>query len=629
MRGSAAAMAVSSGARAAQDAVDQAPADVGGHFMHELPFGANRHADGRTRFRLWAPAQRQVLLLIEDEAPLPMQAVGDGVFEVETRCDAGTAYRYGLDDGSSVPDPAARAQRDGVHGASLVVDPLAYRWQHPRWRGRPWHETVIYELHAGACGGYAGVAERLPQLAALGVTAIELMPIAHCPGSRNWGYDGVLPYAPQADLGEPDRLKALVDAAHGLGLMVFLDVVYNHFGPDGNHLARYAPSFFRDDVSTPWGSAIDFREDAVRRYFTHNALYWLHEYRFDGLRFDAVHAITDCGWLDEAAREIRASIGDERHVHLVLENDDNTARHLRREATGGYDAQWNDDVHHALHVLLTGEDEGYYRNFADDPARHLARCLGEGFAYQGEFSPSHGRERGTPSAGLPPQAFVAFLQNHDQIGNRALGERLSVLADEEALHAAVALLLLMPQIPMLFMGEEWGSRTPFLYFTDHHGELAAAVRDGRRREFAHFASFGTAPERIPDPNDPGTFAASIPDAAAEDADRVRRWEGRYRHLLALRHEWLVPRLSDGRAHSHGACVRALAADVLGQKAVCARWQLCDGSRLTVATNLGGDSVGLEPPSGRLLYDSAPAATAQTPANRLPGRCTRVYLECGP
>jgi len=270
----------------------------------------------------------------------------------------------------------------------------------------------------------------------------------------------------------------LVDAAHGLGLMIFLDVVYNHFGPDGNYLGAYAPAFFRNDRHTPWGSAIDFGRREVRRFFTENALYWLMEYRFDGLRLDAVHAIGAPDWLDELAAEVRATVEPGRHVHLVLEHDGNAAHHLRN----GFDAQWNDDAHHVLHVLLTGEADGYYADYADRPAERLARCLAEGFAYQGEPSAYRkGELRGAPSADLPPTAFVLFLQNHDQIGNRPFGDRLTTHAQAEAIEAAVALQLLCPQIPLIFMGEEGASTTPFLYFTDHHGELARAVREGRRR----------------------------------------------------------------------------------------------------------------------------------------------------
>src|SRR5262249_34307849 len=346
------------------------------------------------------------------------------------------------------------------------------------------------------------------------------------PGRRNWGYDGVLPFAPAAAYGTPDDLKALVDAAHGYGLVMFLDVVYNHFGPDGNYLAAYAPQFFRNDISTPWGPAIDFRQPEVRRFFIENALYWLMEFRFDGLRFDAVHAISEPDWLDEMAAQVRATVERGRHARLGLAHAGNAASPL----AGDFDAQWNDDGHHALHVLLTGEHDGYYADYADGPASRLARVLAEGFAYQGEPSRHRGgKPRGTPSGHLPPTAFVLFLQNHDQIGNRALGERLTALADPAALEAAIALLLLCPQIPLLFMGEEVASPSPFLFFTDHNEELAAAVRAGRRREFASFTSFlARRGSVLPDPNAIETFERSIPKP---DPERGNAREKLYRELL--------------------------------------------------------------------------------------------------
>jgi len=335
----------------------------------------------------------------------------------------------------------------------------------------------------------------------LGFTAIELMPVAAFPGTRNWGYDGVLPFAPAEAYGTPDELKALIDRAHELGLMMMLDVVYNHFGPDGNYLSAYAPEFFRDEVHTPWGAAIDFRCHAVRRFFIENALYWIREFRFDGLRLDAVHAIEPKDFLVDLAREVRASTPG-RHTHLVLENDANDAELLR----DGFDGQWNDDFHHTVHVLLTGEGFGYYRDHVHDPAKRLARVLAEGFDYQGQTSQHRARARGSRSCDLSPASFVSFLQNHDQVGNRAGGERLIDLADEDALRAAIALLLLAPQIPLVFMGEEIGTRAPFLFFTDHGPRLAQAVREGRAREFA----FETHKE-MPDPNAIETFLASQPE----------------------------------------------------------------------------------------------------------------------
>ncbi|HEX4504857.1 MAG TPA: malto-oligosyltrehalose trehalohydrolase, partial [Alphaproteobacteria bacterium] len=451
-----------------------------------------------THFSLWAPGAHGVTLEIEGHAPLAMAPQAGGWHEAEAPAGPGARYRFRLPDGTLVPDPASRFQPDDVHGPSLVTDPDAYDWQCVSWLGRPWEEAVIYELHAGVMGGYAGVARRLPALARMGITAIELMPIAEVPGMRNWGYDGVLPFAPESSYGTPGELKALIDEAHALGLMVILDVVYNHFGPDGNWLPSYAPTFFREDLHTPWGAGIDFQREEVRRFFIENALYWLGDFRIDGLRLDAVHAISEPDWIDEMASEVRAAFPD-RQIHLVLENEGNVAEHMRRDVN----AQWNDDFHNVMHVLLTGESQAYYQDFAAEPAEKLARALAQGFIYQGEPSPHHnGAPRGNASADLPPTAFVTFLQNHDQIGNRALGERLTKLADPASLRAATALLLLCPQIPLIFMGDELGSTAPFLFFTDFHGDLADAVREGRRREFAKFPAFSDPAQRekIPDPN---------------------------------------------------------------------------------------------------------------------------------
>jgi maltooligosyltrehalose trehalohydrolase len=577
-----------------------------------LPFGANLVAPDRTHFRIWAPAQRSVSLTIAGRPHWPMTRNAEGWFDTEVDCGAGTRYRYVLQDGTPVPDPAARAQADDVHGASVVVDPAAYRWRRAEWRGRPWRDAIIYELHVGLLGGFSDVVHELPQLAEFGFTAIELMPIAEFPGARNWGYDGVLPFAPESSYGSPDQLKALIDAAHAHGLMIFLDVVYNHFGPDGNYLHLYAPQMFRDDVATPWGSTIDFRRHEVRRFFTENALYWLIEYRFDGLRFDAVHAISDPHWLDEMAAEVRRTVGPERQVHLVLENDDNTASHL----AGDFDAQWNDDGHHVLHVLLTGEHEGYYADYAAAPAARLARCLKEGFIYQGEPSAYRdGKWRGTTSAQLPPTAFVLSLQNHDQIGNRAFGERLTVLARPQALEAAIALQLLCPQMPLVFMGEEAASLSPFLFFTDHNPEIARAVREGRLREFARFARFSDPQHtaRIPDPNARETFERSRPEPHPADADKRANL---YRHLLVLRRSEIVPRL-DG--------AYALDASAVGPAAVLARWRMGDGAVLTLASNFAAEPVAIPAQTQRLLFSSSESAARAVRTGRLEPYSTVALL----
>jgi maltooligosyltrehalose trehalohydrolase len=586
-------------------------------FHRALPFGANLIGPNLTRFVFFAPAQHAVSLEVDGSSAFPMTPRPDGTFAVEVSCGAGTLYRYRLDSGLAVPDPASRAQSTDVHDWSEVIDPASYHWRTP-WRGRPWHEAVLYELHAGLLGGFRGVEKELPHLAALGVTAVELMPVNDFPGRRNWGYDGVLPYAPDAAYGSPDDLKALIDAAHAHGLMIFLDVVYNHFGPNGNYLASYAPQFFRDDLTTPWGPAIDFRRLEVRQFFTENAIYWLMEYRFDGLRFDAVHAISESDWLDEMAHAVRATIEPDRHVHLVLENEANAAGHLR----GDFDAQWNDDLHHVLHVMLTGEDEGYYEDYARDTAAKLARALAEGFVFQGEPSTHReGHSRGTPSADLPPSAFVTFLQNHDQTGNRAFGERLTVLSTPKAIEAAIALQLLAPQIPLIFMGEEDASKTPFCYFTDHHGALADAVRDGRRREFAKFPDFASPSrrEKIPDPNDMSTFAHSVPRPDPEHAAKRRAY---YRQLLAIRAAQIVHRLPGAQS---------IGATGIGTTAVLASWRLGDGAVLTLACNLGVTETTADPDLsdqdfGTLLFESEAGAAERARSGTIPPLTTVAFLD---
>ncbi len=410
--------------------------------------------------------------------------------------------------------------------------------------------------------------------------------------------------------GTPGELKALIDHAHGLGLMVFLDVVYNHFGPDGAYQHVYGGnSFFDAGKHSPWGAAIDFNRPEVRQYFIENAIYWLEEYRFDGLRFDAVHAYANADFADAMAQAIRRAVGMDRFVHLVMEHEGNIARHLR---PGLYDAQWADDTHHALHVLLTGESEGYYADYQDAAAK-LARSLSEGFSWQGEVN-HKGQPRGERTEGLPTTAFVICLQNHDQIGNRAMGERLTTLADPEALRAAQALLLLTPQIPLLFMGEETGTRAPFLYFTDHHDELADLVREGRRREFAGFAAFTDEKRRaqIPDPNAPATYELSRPDATDLDEEM----HAQLRVLLGLRHRHIIPRIPG--AMSQGA-------HALGETGVVARWTLGDGAELVLASNLGPRTLPIEATGGSVLFESHAGDAARVADGALPARSTVAFL----
>ena len=560
-----------------------------------MPFGAQR-AGGGTRFRLWAPACREVRLELGKNAERIVDMTPEDGGWHAARIEgvaAGTAYAFRLDNGARVPDPASRSNPWDVNEPSAVVDPRAFEWTDDAWRGRPWHEAVVYELHIGTFtneGTFAAAIERLDHLAQCGITALEVMPVADFPGARNWGYDGVLPFAPDAAYGAPDDFKRFVVEAHRRGLMVLLDVVYNHFGPEGNYLRLYAPQFFNPAHQTPWGAAINFdgeHAQTVRDFFVHNALYWIEEFHLDGLRMDAIHAMADDSpthIVSDIARAIAAGPGHDREVHLVLENDRNEAHFLGRGLGKAHaTAQWNDDWHHAAHVLLTGETDGYYCDYADATAHQLGRCLAQGFAFQGEASAHRGgAPRGEGSAHLPHEAFVAFLQNHDQVANNALGERLTVLAPAEALRLATATLILAPAVPLLFMGEEFGARTPFLFFCDFHGELAAAVREGRRNEFARFARFADpkARERIPDPNARATFEASKLRweelASPEHAVQLER----YRELLALRAAQIIPRLV---GPAHGSLHTAI-----GAGGVAVDWTLGDGSRLHLRANFSAE-----------------------------------------
>lgn len=541
-----------------------------------------------TRFALWAPDARSVSLTLQNGHSLAMQPQPDGWFVRTAPCPKGTRYRYCINDDYEVPDPASRSQDGGLEGYSVVIDTRDYSWQTPHWKGRPWHEAVIYELHVGALGGYAEVARLLPRLAQLGVTAIELMPLAQYSGHRNWGYDGVLLYAPHDTYGSPNALKQLIDQAHGLGLMVIVDVVYNHFGPQGNFLPGYAKAFFLEHSHTPWGARINYERREVRDFFIDNALMWLLNYRVDGLRLDAVHAINDSRFLHELAQQVRQHTAPDRHVWLNLENEFNQAFLLEED----YNAQWNDDGHNVLHVMLTGETDAYYAEFAHNKSEKLARCLSEGFIFQGQHD-RHGKARGEPSAHLPPSAFILFLQNHDQIGNRARGERLHQLCPAPALRAATTLLLLSPMIPLLFMGEETATPEPFLFFTDYTGELAQAVSDGRRKEFAHFITHGdhAPPDTLADPNQRETFERARPslNPAADDASRGAML-ALYTQLLRIRHQSIIPRLQGARA---------LGAHVLSAGAVAARWRMADNSVLQIAINLSD-----QPAAHTLVPDSA-------------------------
>jgi len=549
-----------------------------------MPFGAER-AEGGARFRLWAPARKSVELLLghDRERSVEMRAGTRGWHEIAMEnVPAGTPYAFRVDDDAPVADPASRSNPWGPGGRSVFVDPHSYEWHDEDWRGRPWGDAVVYELHVGAFtpeGTFAAASGKLDHLAHAGVTALEIMPVSQFPGARNWGYDGVLPFAPHASYGTPEDFKAFVDDAHERGIMVLLDVVYNHFGPEGNYLHRYAPQFFNEAHRTPWGAAINFdgeHSDVVRAFFVHNALYWIEEFHLDGLRLDAVHAIADDSprhVVREIAKAVADGPGRERHVHLVLENERNDAKLLER--TGAHaTAQWNDPWHHCVHVLCTGETSGYYGKFTRDTPRLLARSFAQGF-----------------DASLPSAAFMPFLQNHDQAGNRAFGERFSVLAPPEASRLAQAALLLAPQVPLLFMGEEIGAKAPFLYFCDFHDDLARAVREGRRKEFAAFPEFAAEEARasIPDPNAEATFLASKVDWDAANAGCLARVTA----LLALRREHIVPRLDDAP--------RAASFDARDPGGVMVDWTLADGSRLHLRANFSADAAAIPLAPGAMLH----------------------------
>jgi malto-oligosyltrehalose trehalohydrolase len=606
---------------------------------HSMPFGAECREDGRVRFRLWAPAARQVEISLEgtqESKRIALERREHGWFELVTNAaKPGDLYRFRIDREKEVPDPASRFQPRDVHGPSEVIDPRMFDWNDDAWRGRSWNEAVIYELHVGAFarpGTFSAVKNRLDYLAELGVTAIEVMPVSDFPGGRNWGYDGVFQFAPDSTYGRPEDLKELVQAAHERGIMVLLDVVYNHFGPEGNYLGVYAPQFFTDRHKTPWGKGINFdgaENRVVRDFFIQNALYWLTEFHFDGLRLDAVHAILDDSTPDiltELADTVRNRVGAERHVHLILENERNQARYLRRTEQcrpRTYNAQWDDDIHHALHVLITDEKDGYYFDYAKRPLDQLGRCLVSGFAYQGDVSLYRNGERhGESTEELPLTAFVSFLQNHDQIGNRAFGERIVTFADARAVRAAVEILLLAPSPPMLFMGEEFGTQTPFLFFCDFEKDLASAVTAGRRNEFARFARFSEPEARkgIPDPNAQSTFEASRLDWSDLEEPKHQDWLQFYRQLLKLRKEHIFPRLPS-------ACkieANYTAREDLG---LTTEWKFGDGSKLALIANLGADPLSsATAPNFPILYASKAVREDEIKQGSLPPWSVVWFLE---
>ena len=571
--------------------------------MRARQFGASLTGSGAT-FRLWAPAAKRVDLVLDQ--PHPMQRRDDGWFVADMPgTGAGTRYKFRIDDEIDVPDPASGFQPEDVNGPSEVIDHAHYQWLATDWRGRPWHETVLIEAHVGTFtreGTYRAMIDRLDHLVETGITALELMPLADFAGMRNWGYDGVLWYAPDSAYGRPEDLKALIDAAHRRGLMMFLDVVYNHFGPEGNYLGRYAPNFFTE-AHTPWGSAIDYRVRQVRDFAIENALYWLRDYRFDGLRFDAANHIVAAPGDVPVLRELSVAVGQlaeetGRHIHLVLENGDNAASLLEPAEgppRGKFRAQWNDDYHHAWHVSLTGETQGYYGDYQRNPFADLARALATGFIYQGQVSAFWGNKpRGEASGHLSPTAFVNFLQNHDQIGNRALGDRLETLVGTKPIEAALAVTLLAPMPPMLFMGEEWGSKAPFPFFCDFHGDLAEAVRRGRRNEYAWaYARYG---DEVPDPLEPSTFQSAVLDWQSISSAAGQQRLALVQRLLKLRQREIVPRLANATFGQ---------AEVRDNGLLTASWAMGDGTALNLVANLSSVAIDHAATPGQPQHQGSP------------------------
>lgn len=561
-------------------------------------WGAEYLASGEVRFRLWASGQKAVTLRLAGQ-DIAMTASGDGWFECQPGpVPAGSEYNFVLADGTVVPDPASRAQKRDVNGPSLVIDPTAYAWKNSDWQGRAWEETVFYELHVGTFtpeGTFSAAIKKLPYLAETGITAIEVLPVSQFGGDRGWGYDGVLLYAPHSAYGTPDDFKAFVDAAHGLGISVVLDIVLNHFGPEGNYLPLLSPEFFHKERMTPWGAGIAYDVDAARRYIIEAPLYWLTEYNLDGLRFDAIDQIEDTSAkhvLIEIAERARAEIAD-RPLHLTTEDSRNVIFLHPRDEDGSlplFSGEWNDDFHNAVHVLATGETHAYYKDFADAPEKRVARALAEGFVYQGEISKQSGKPRGVDSTGQPPAAFVDFIQNHDQVGNRAQGDRLITLAGADRTKVLLATLLLSPHIPLLFMGEEYGETNPFLFFTDFHGDLAKAVREGRAREFEGHAGHD---EEVPDPNEIATFQQSKLDWKKQDGAEGKAWLALTRSLLALRQQHIVPLLATAGGHSG----KVLAAE---NGLIAVSWRFPKGT-LSIAFNVGKTTQPLPDLPGETIF----------------------------
>lgn len=569
-----------------------------------MPFGAEIQAGGGVRFRIFAPGVTSVELKIEGASKtLALTSEGTGWHSLTT-CDAvvGTRYRFVLPNGEEIPDPASRYQPQDVAGPSQVVDPAAFVWTCTDWRGRPWDEAVLYELHVGTFtqeGTFQSAMGKLDHLAALGVTGIELMSIADFAGNRNWGYDGVLLYAPDSAYGPPEHVKAFIDAAHTRGIMVILDVVYNHFGPEGNFLSRYFPQVCSDHHTTPWGPALNFDgpgSNEVREFILHNAQYWMEEFQVDGLRLDASHAMIDEGprhVLDELKDRVEAA-AQGRRVHLILEHENNISERLVRDTDArpmNYTAQWNHDITHLLAAVLGKSCEE--RTEEDGETDKLGKALARGFVIAAEEN-----GKNDPDRAVPPTAFVAFIQTHDLVGNRIFGDRVHGIASTEAVRAIASIYLLLPQIPLLFMGEEWAASTPFPFFCDYHGELAEAVRKGRCDQLT---------KQDPSPSAEELRRAPDPQAEATLRSAQLRWDetesgshavslALYTSILQVRREQVVP-------HLRGVAKTCSEYRVLGPGVLHVSWTLGGGARLTLAANLcARETEAFGPAEGRLIWE---------------------------
>ncbi|MBW3572667.1 MAG: malto-oligosyltrehalose trehalohydrolase [Gemmatimonadetes bacterium] len=562
-----------------------------------------------TAFRVWAPASRSVDVVVygpDAERVHPLAAEGHGWFAATVPgVRAGARYKYRLDEKDAFPDPASRAQPDGVHEPSAVVDPSGFRWTDDGWRGVPADDLVLYEVHVGTAteaGTFDALVERLDEIAALGATAVQPMPVAEFPGAHNWGYDGTFLYAPESSYGGPEGFRRFVDAAHARGLAVILDVVYNHLGPEGNYLpAVTGGQYFTDRHHTPWGAAVDYARRPVREFAIQNALHWAHEYHVDGLRMDATHAILDDSethLLQELSTRIRESLPPDRHFVLIAEDERNERRVLLPPPDGcGLDGVWADDFHHQLRRHVAGDHEAYFSDYTGS-VQDIVRTLRRGWYYEGQVSANHGAPRGTPADGLPPHGFVHCIQNHDQVGNRAFGDRITESVSLPVYRAASALLLLSPYTPLLWMGQEWAATTRFQYFTDHPQELGKLVTEGRRKEFGKFSAFAdpAVRERIPDPQAVSTFQNSR--LRWDEAERMPHAGvlALYRELLRLRRTHAAPRRRDRDSFAVAA---------LGEHGIALRRTGKDGRALLLVVSL----------QGALSVDTASMEETRAPADR--------------